>query len=467
MPGGFPGVAYWPGTGILPFMMFVRKPDDSPLNFTSTLVVRGLCFLLVLVILAWNSPDLHAYTRSELSHYQAGIVDYRSRINPRFKKIKRRHTRYIIIHTSELGLDATLRVVSRGKNFKNGRKTPGGHANYVIARNGKTYRILDRRFRADHAGLSMWQNTTDLSTVSVGIELVGYHNAAISDAQYRSVGMLIDILENVYKLKDQEVLTHSQVAFGRPNPWFRKNHRGRKRCAKNFDRSKAGLGPTLAYDPDVRAGRLTADPLLATLFYGGKGRAEPASVPAMAVESNIISKQNSAWAIAGEDYNDPSTAYILPGGRTLPGDRVEKTLGWNRLPAGTKVLLNQETEVVEAQAKDPIKIITGRMTAWSHAGHAYNQDSTIYFLPSGRILPGSRIRDWDDLPVGTRLVVGYKGPFEIKEDRTAYRIAGQLYKHHSVIYHLPGKGVVAGDKIGDFSHLPRGVTIYLPLADGG
>ena len=189
----------------------------------------------------------------------------------------------------------------------------------------------------------------------------------------------------------------------------------------------------------------------------------PVSVAAVAVGSNIISKANSAWSIAGEDYNAADTAYILPNGQALAGDRVEKTLGWSRLPAGTKVLLNQETEAVKAQAGNPVKTITGRMTAWSHAGQAYNRDSTIYFLPSGKILAGSGIRDWDDLPAGTRLVVGYKGPFTITKEKSAYRIAGQRYKAPEVIYYLPGKGIVPGDRMGDFNDLPVGVTVYLPL----
>jgi len=444
--------------------MSVPNPAHAASSLCRFSVV--LCLLTLSVILG-SVLDLHAFTRSELARYQAGILDYRHRINPRFKKIQRHHTRYIIVHTSELGLNATLRVVSKGKQFKSGRTTPGGHANYVIARNGKTYRILDRRYRADHAGRSMWQGTTNLSDISVGIELVGYHNGEISDAQYRAIGILLDILLKVYRLKDKAVLTHSQIAYGRPNPWFLKNHRGRKRCAKNFNRSRARLGPTWPYDPDVRAGRLLADPVLARVFYDKPGKKVEISVAALAVGSNILSKENSAWSIAGEDYNAADTAYILPGGKTLAGDKVEKTMGWSRLPPGTRVLLNQETEVVKVQVNDPVKTISGRMTAWSHAGGAYNLDSTIYFLPSGRILPGSGIRDWDDLPAGTRLVVGYRGPFPITKENTAYRIAGQGYRDRNIIYYLPGKGPVSGDEMTDFSCLPAGVSIYLPLSRKG
>ncbi len=423
--------------------------------------------LMIASVLTTHIPDAAAYSRSELKRFQSGIVDYRRKINPGFKKVKRQQTRHIVVHTSELGLSATLRVVSKGKRFKSGRTTPGGHAHYVIARNGKTYRMLDHRYRADHAGLSMWNKTGDLSKVSVGIELVGYHNAAISSAQYRAVGPLIRILQRVYGMSDRAVLTHSQVAYGRPNPWFRKNHRGRKRCAKNFNRSKAGLLSSWPYDPDVRAGRLMADPTLANLFYPQKNQALPVDPQRVqAIGSNIISKQNSAWSIAGEDYNAPGTAYILPDGRTLPGNKLGKKIGWSRLPAGTKVLLNQEREIFKVRAKNPLKTISGSTTAWSHAGPGFRRDTTIYFLPSGRILPGSKIPDWDDLPVGTRLVVGYDGPFEMTKERTAYKIAGLKYRHRSVIYHLPGGRILPGDQIKDFSNLPKGVRLFLPRSIG-
>ena len=49
-----------------------------------------------------------------------------------------------------------------------------------IARNGRCYRILDKAFVADHAGVSMWNGHRDISRLSVGIELVGYHYDAIT-----------------------------------------------------------------------------------------------------------------------------------------------------------------------------------------------------------------------------------------------------------------------------------------------
>jgi hypothetical protein len=81
-----------------------------------------------------------SFTPSDFQRFQSKIIDHQSRLNPNFEKIPRKQTLYIIVHTSELGLAATLRVVARGKRLPGNRSTPGGHANYVIARNFGVHR---------------------------------------------------------------------------------------------------------------------------------------------------------------------------------------------------------------------------------------------------------------------------------------------------------------------------------------
>ena len=416
----------------------------------------GLGALAVLLFLL--PTEASAYSAAEKSAFQRSIIDYRWRQNPRFKKTTRKQTRYIIVHTSEGGLKSTLRTVSQGKRRRGRSVTYGGHANYVVARDGRTFRILDKHIRADHAGLSMWDGSTGLSNISIGIEMVGYHYTDITDKQYQSVGKLIAILEDAYHLDDRAVLTHSQVAYGRPNRWVRREHRGRKRCAKNFERHKANLGLTWDHDPDVRAGRLAPDPKLAQAFYSPR----PTVAVAASTSSNMISLTNTAWSIAGEDYNSPTTLYRLPKGRAVPGDKIESQIGWNRIPPGTEVLLNQEESEKIVEKSGPIKVITDNATAWSHAGKLYNHNATIYFFPNGHVKQGGAISDWDDLPNLTRLIIGYKGPYTINRSTTAYRIAGQNHKNRKTIYFIPPRIVMAGDKIADFTSLPVGTMVFLP-----
>lgn len=431
-------------------MEFIR---DYLRFYTKRWVIVVSLFLTFLLYLPSFSA---AYTRSDRRNFQRSIVDLRSQLNPSFKKVKRKKTKYIVVHTSELGLKLTQRVVLKGKRLRNGRRTIGGHANYVISRSGLTYRILDKKYEADHAGVSMWNGDTDISKISIGIELVGYHYAPISEKQYRSVGILIDILQGVYNLDDRAVLTHSQVAYGKPNKWFRKNQRGRKRCARNFIREKAQVGSGWSYDPDVRAGRLLADPQLSKIYYGQR------KYYAKTDDANIITKNNTAWSIAGEDYDSETTVYKFPSGQTYTGDQIASKLGWDRIPAKTVVLLNQENSISLIKRDDPIKTISDRLTAWSFAGIAYNDKTTIYFLPSGRMKFGSMISDWDDLPAKTRLIVGYQGPYKLNKDRSVYRIAGQEYKDRKTIYYLPSKKLLVGDRIDDFDKLPTGTLIFLP-----
>ncbi|MGD9232696.1 MAG: N-acetylmuramoyl-L-alanine amidase, partial [Desulfobacterales bacterium] len=83
--------------------------------------VVSLCLVFIL-----NLPQFSAaYTRTDRLNFQRSIVDYRSRLNPSYKKIRRKQTKYIIVHTSELGVKMTLRVVSKGKRLRNGRRTYG------------------------------------------------------------------------------------------------------------------------------------------------------------------------------------------------------------------------------------------------------------------------------------------------------------------------------------------------------
>ncbi len=427
-----------------------RSPLLWIIRFTVILFVLELLFFPIMPVWAgFSNADRVAFQRS--------IIDKRPALNRRFKKIRRKKTKYIIVHTSEGGLQSTINAVSKGKRTRRGYRTYGGHAHYAIARNGRTYRILDKKYRADHAGLSMWKGETNISRVSIGIELVGYHYTPITKRQYRSIGILMEMLQDVYNLDDRAVLTHSQIAYGRPNRWFRRNHRGRKKCAKNFNRVNSDLGPTYRFDPDVTAGRLTADPKLAVIFYQSHRYAAAPNL-----ESNVIKDSNTAWSIAGEDYNSPTTLYRFPNGRIISGDKVEKRMGWNRIPKNTIVLLNQEDRPDSMGNQGPIKVISNGLTAWSLAGKAYKDRYTFYFLPNGPVKNGQQISDWDDLPSNTKMIIGYDNPHKVTWKNPPIRIAGDRYNDKETLYFFPNNTLASGDTIKDFKQLPVGVLMFLP-----
>lgn len=401
------------------------------------------------------------------------IIPYEKVLNRKFVKRSRSSTRYIIIHTSEAGKRSTLRTVSEGKKVRN-YWTKGGHANYMIDRAGRIYRILNHRYRADHVGLSMWNGLTNLSSHSLGIELVGFHYGKISSQQYKSLSKLLKSLKKIYNIKDKNILTHSQVSYGRPNRWFKKSHRGRKKCALNFIRRKAGLKGQWNYDPDVRRRKLLADKQIKRTFYIASNRnTRRRLMPVFSGKtkkkkkvlkinfSNIIGRQNTAWSIAGEDYNNVSTLYVLPGGKQIRGNKIKKKIGWGNVPGGTKVHINHP--IGQEKETGPIFKITGDLTAWSFAGKSFNKTNTIYFLPNGKILPGNRIHDWDSLPNGTQLIIGFNGPFRlnIRSAAKARMFIKKRFKNKKIVLHLRKNKLISSKNINKFKNLPKKTKLYI------
>jgi len=235
---------------------------------TLRLSFRTIGWLLGMALIFCPPSSAIKSPGGSLRSSHVAVIDKTARLNPKYQKVKRTRTRLIIIHTSEATLESTLRTVSEGKRSPGKKEyTDGGHAHYVIARNGKIFYTLNHRYIANHAGYSMWNGEMDVSGISIGIEMVGYSAGKLTDAQYKSVSGLIDMLQRIYGLDDLAVLTHAQVAYGHPNFWFQHNHRGRKLCAINFDRKKAGLKNAHKYDPDVVAGRLLPYRKLSKIFY--------------------------------------------------------------------------------------------------------------------------------------------------------------------------------------------------------
>jgi len=173
----------------------------------------------------------------------------------------RGRTDYIVLHTTEAPGASAFR-----KLFRN------GEAHYFVDRAGSVKPIIRRDRLACHAGRSMWRGRTNIDRYSIGIEVEGYYNGTLTDKQYTALKKLLDELKRIYQVSDARVLAHSMVAYGEPNRWFSRPHRGRKRCGMLFAlpsvRRRLGLLAQPRYDPDVAAGRLTVgDPYLARMLY--------------------------------------------------------------------------------------------------------------------------------------------------------------------------------------------------------
>ena len=297
---------------------------------------------------------------------------YRSPRNPE-RKI-RKSTELIVLHTTEAPARSSLNKVS-----------DRGECHYVVTEEGRVYRIVDRDREAFHAGRSMWNGKEDVDKFSIGIECVGHHDKSMSSVQLAAIRTLVKELQAMYSLPDHCVVCHSHVAYGAPNKWHKRKHRGRKRCGMLFAmpsvRQKLGLKTRPARDSDTRSGRLAVgDGYLNRVLYGNvdtmrsqgvaanpakssspaifrwfadKGGAQKKvqKVPPGATQANVkkppakpaaasaapksvaelkargyrmrgcVSQSNPAGRIAGKLWNHAETFYAIRG-KVIPGNKI-------------------------------------------------------------------------------------------------------------------------------------------------
>jgi hypothetical protein len=375
--------------------------------------------------------------------------------SPRNRERPRRaSSTYIILHTTEGPKTGSLNKVHRN-----------GEAHYFVDRAGKVYRVISRHRVALHCGRSMWQGRKNIDNHAIGIEVVGYHNRALTSAQITALRELVSQLQAIYRVPDERVLTHSMVAYGAPNRWHRRSHRGRKRCGMVFAnpsvRRRLGLTRQPRYDPDVRAGRLVVgDPALATYLYSRAAKAAPRAAPDTGKTSSshkgVISKRRSAWDIAREKYNSAATRYTFPDGKQKRGNEIRN---WKAIPAGTRVeitgtLRGNETEGVRELGVDGA-------TAGDVAGDEYNHKSTIYLLPGGRVRHGNEMgsSEFARLPRKTRVLVGYINGGRVTAKRSAFDICGKSWNFPSTIYWFPDGTIKTGNALNE-SAIPRNTRLF-------
>jgi N-acetylmuramoyl-L-alanine amidase len=397
-----------------------------------------------------------------------------NRYSPLNKKRPRRpETKYIILHTTEGSEQSSLHEVRRY-----------GETHYFVTPSGGIYRIIDRDRIATHAGRSMWQGISTLDNHAVGIEVVGRYDRDITTAQYTALRELLQQLKSLYGVPDERILTHSMVAYGRPNRFHPHSHRGRKRCGMIFARpdvrERLGLLSKPAVDEDVAGGRLVvADPELQSFLYAAalppaqperlaqsasseRAASSPEPPPAVAEEPMVITKGVNAWSIARERYNRPDTTYLLPGGERLRGDEIRD---WNKIPVGTQVMLSgvEKEEAFEGF----LEVGKDGVSARELARDAYDGGSTIYFFPDGLIRTGAELRQHpsvrsllENAPKGTRILVGYTYGGYVRTRRPPARIAGSKWNYPSTFYRLPDGRILSGDEIDDKAIPPRTLLFY-------
>ncbi len=374
-----------------------------------------------------------------------------SQYSPRNKERKKRpRTEFIVLHTTEGPKAGSLKKVWQR-----------GEAHYLVDGNGRVYRIIHRSRIAYHAGRSMWNGCRNLDESSIGVEIVGYHNRDLKSAQYTALKELIAELQRIYKIPDKKVLTHSMVAYGTPNRWHKKSHRGRKRCGMNLAtysaRRKLGLEDWPRYDPDVKAGRLVvADPLLERALYGSVNEQKYAASSFSGHDANVIKKGRTAWDIARDRYKSSGTVYVLPDGKKVKGSQVTN---WKSMPAGTKVKLSEE---YQDNVSEKIKMSSSsRSSGRDIAGDEYNSKTTLYFLKKGKVVAGNKLsgKTLNNLPQGTKILVGYVIGGSISARKSAFDVCGARWDDPSTVYYFPDGSFKYGTTINEKT-IPKKTQVF-------
>ena len=385
---------------------------------------------------------------------------YRSPRNP--ERRIRASTRLIVLHTTEAHARSSLNKLRER-----------GEAHYCVPEDGTVYRIVDRDRVAFHAGRSMWNGREDCDEYSIGIEVVGYHDKPITLKQISALKELVATLKKLYNLKDGQVVCHSHVAYGAPNKWQSRRHRGRKRCGMLFAmwsvRTRLGLKTRPAYDPDVRAGRLVqADPYLARVLYGG-------------------TDTMAARDAAGKDPTEEQSGRLLAGIGELFGLGGDKTPPKPKAPAkktkaksvpqksGVKATPPKKQAVQPPTAADEwrskAKFVSAKGTEGARPGsdvlHGKALPNAVpprsvagnfYLFPDGSYFHDDRLPKGVKPKPGTKRLIGYALAGPLAAGQSAYGMVGKAWNAPTTWYVIGGK-VISGDKI-DARGISKGTLIF-------
>lgn len=92
-------------------------------------------------------------------------------------------------------------------------------SHYLVDINGDTYKLVDEKSRAWHAGKSFWNGISDVNSASIGIELVNLgHELGYKPFPEEQMKALEDLLKNItsrHTIPLYNFIGHSDIAPGR------------------------------------------------------------------------------------------------------------------------------------------------------------------------------------------------------------------------------------------------------------
>jgi N-acetylmuramoyl-L-alanine amidase len=127
-----------------------------------------------------------------------------------------RKANYVIIHyTAQDSVQQTIRTFSLLRTQVS--------AHYVIGKDGKVYHMVNDYLRSNHAGVGKWGSLTDMNSISLGIEIDNNGFEPFTDAQVKSLLLLLAQLKKAYNIPQANFLGHQDFAPKRkpdPGPLF-------------------------------------------------------------------------------------------------------------------------------------------------------------------------------------------------------------------------------------------------------
>jgi N-acetyl-anhydromuramyl-L-alanine amidase AmpD len=318
----------------------------------------------------------------------ASAIDFSNRYrSPRNAERRvRKSTELIVLHTTEAPAKSSLNKLCER-----------GEAHYCVTEVGTVYRIIDRDRVAFHAGRSMWNGKEDVDEFSIGIECVGYHDKAMGMVQIRAIRDLVKELQKMYRIPDERVVCHSHVAYGAPNKWQKKNHRGRKRCGMLFAmssvRAQLGLARRPTSDADVRAKRLVVgDDYLRRVLYGNVDTMK-AAYATSAPETKGADGGNGllAWLRRGANKPDagkPDTGKVQITAKNPPDQK--KLVPAPVAPVAPPQAPPKSIAELKSRGYTFKGSVTKGVTASKLAGGRWNSKDTYYTIRN-KVIPGDTI----------------------------------------------------------------------------
>ena len=154
--------------------------------------------------------------------------------SPNFSPKKRKNLSIKIIVIHYTGMQSKIESINR---LLNPRAKVSCH--YLIDRKGQILKMVDENKIAWHAGRSKWKNFKNLNNNSIGIELVnkghefGYEK--FTSSQIKKLIKLCSLLKRKYKIKNSNILGHSDIAP------LRKKDPGKKFPWEKLNKMKLGI----------------------------------------------------------------------------------------------------------------------------------------------------------------------------------------------------------------------------------